>query len=230
MAATYLPVSNDIEAIFRETIGSHGGVVSNCVEFQTQLFMRSTTPRVLEVRPQDFVQGGVALRVVADEIDICPYVFRQVCRNGALMPMALESFHVQRADFAAPTDEINAVLEELRQVLQWCLDPSILDTTTNQMQLASRTELAADAEVLEGLPDVVGISHRELRRQIVRRLRMERDWTVYGLMNAVSSLARDTQDPSVRWDLEELGGGVPALVEPRMEPGGTAADHVGMLH
>ena len=79
MAATYLPISSDIEAIFWESFGSHGGIVSNCVEFQTQLVICSTTPRVLEIRPQNFVQGsGVALRVVADEIDVCPYVVRQI--------------------------------------------------------------------------------------------------------------------------------------------------------
>ena len=115
-------------------------------------------------------------------------------------------------------------------MLQWYLDPSNLDTTTNQMQLASRTELATDAKVLEGLPDVVGISYPELRRQIVRRLRMERDWTMCGLMNAITSLARNTHGPSVHWDLEELGGGVPALVEPRIKSGGMTADRVDMLH
>ena len=190
MAATYLPVSNDIEAIFRETVGSHGEVVSNCLEYQTHLFMRSTTPRVLDVRPQDFVQGGVALRMFADEFDVCPYVFRQVCRNSAMMTMALESFHVQHADFVAPTDEINAVLEDLRQLLQWCLDPSVLDTATNQMQMAARTELARYARELDVLPDVEGISQRNMRHQILRRLRMEQDWTMYGLMNAVILLRK----------------------------------------
>jgi hypothetical protein len=34
-------------------------------------------------------------------------------------------------------------------------------------------------------------------------------------MNAVTSVARDTRDPELRWRLEELGGGVPIAVRPR---------------
>jgi len=230
MAVTFLPVSNEVEAIFRETVASQDGVVSNCVEFQAQLYMRSTTPRALEVRPRDLVQGGVALRMIDDQIDVCPYVFRQVCRNGAVMPLASESFHVLRVDLAAPTDDIDAVSDELRQVLGWCLDPSILETATDQMQLAVRTELTVDAEMLDRLPRDMGISHRDLRHQVVRRLRMERDWTVYGLMNALTSLARDTQDPEIRWNLEELGGGVLAQIKMGSKPGDSAADPIGLVH
>jgi hypothetical protein len=32
-------------------------------------------------------------------------------------------------------------------------------------------------------------------------------------MNAVTSTARDTRDPEVRWRLEELGAQVPALLD-----------------
>ena len=47
--------------------------------------------------------------------------------------------------------------------------------------------------------------------------------SAFGLMNAVTSLARDTEDPELRWELEELGGGVPALLKPRVRRDGAAA-------
>ena len=37
----------------------------------------------------------------------------------------------------------------------------------------------------------------------------------FGLMNAVTSVARDTRDPDARWRLEELGGGIGARLRPR---------------
>jgi hypothetical protein len=40
-----------------------------------------------------------------------------------------------------------------------------------------------------------------------------RDPSRFGLMNAVTSVARDTSDPEVRWRLEEFGGGVPVAVQ-----------------
>ena len=34
------------------------------------------------------------------------------------------------------------------------------------------------------------------------------DRSRFGLMNAVTAVARDEADPEVRWGLEELGGGI----------------------
>ena len=38
-------------------------------------------------------------------------------------------------------------------------------------------------------------------------------------MNAVTSVARDTRDPELRWRLEEFGGGIPVAM-PERDPGG----------
>jgi len=46
--------------------------------------------------------------------------------------------------------------------------------------------------------------------QILERFLGEGDHSRFGLMNAVTSVARDTPTPELRWNLEELGGGVPA--------------------
>jgi hypothetical protein len=36
------------------------------------------------------------------------------------------------------------------------------------------------------------------------------DQSAFGVLNAVTSLARDTRDPETRWQLEELGGALPS--------------------
>jgi len=54
----------------------------------------------------------------------------------------------------------------------------------------------------------------EVLEQIAGRFLRERDRSAFGLMNAVTSLARDTREPEMRWRLEEFGGGVPALLKP----------------
>jgi hypothetical protein len=36
----------------------------------------------------------------------------------------------------------------------------------------------------------------------------EGDRSQFGLANAVTAIARDTSDPELRWDLEELGGSI----------------------
>jgi hypothetical protein len=59
--------------------------------------------------------------------------------------------------------------------------------------------------------------------QILERFRSERP-SAFALMNAVTSVARDTRDPETRWRLEELGGGIAvrAAQGPRRTPGSAA--------
>jgi hypothetical protein len=39
------------------------------------------------------------------------------------------------------------------------------------------------------------------------------DQSRFGLVNAVTSVARDTRDPELRWQLEEFGGGIPVAAQ-----------------
>jgi len=41
------------------------------------------------------------------------------------------------------------------------------------------------------------------------------DRSAFGLMNAVTSVARDTEDPAIRWSLETIGGSMPAYFAQR---------------
>ena len=52
------------------------------------------------------------------------------------------------------------------------------------------------------------------QRLMLDRFLDEGDLSRYGLMNATTSLVRDTTDPDLRWRLEELGGEVAAGMEP----------------
>src|SRR5260370_13501237 len=53
---------------------------------------------------------------------------------------------------------------------------------------------------------------------ILERFSQAGDRSRFGLMNSVTSVARDTADPEVRWRLEEMGGGICACLTPVLEP------------
>jgi hypothetical protein len=46
------------------------------------------------------------------------------------------------------------------------------------------------------------------QQEIMRRFFEAADHSRFGLMNAVTSVARDTRDPRVKWRLEKLGGAI----------------------
>jgi hypothetical protein len=64
----------------------------------------------------------------------------------------------------------------------------------------------------------------QIFRQIVERFFDGEDASRFGLMNAVTSVARDTTDPGIRWRLEELGGGIPVGQPPAPELDGFASE------
>jgi hypothetical protein len=228
MPTILLPTTQQIRETFFAEVTEAGGTVSDTFEDRDCLLMRSILPLADEVRPKDLVQGGVALRVSGTQIMVHPYVFRQVCRNGAIMPQTLGTQRLERIEgeeWMASTEASAEVLAALGAAVSACLGQEVFASAREQMRAASVTDAKTDqllALVLHfpGLPDHV---RYRLVADILERFTQERDPSQYGLMNAVTSVARDTEDPEVKWRLEELGGGIPALRPPVARPMGGAA-------
>ena len=160
------------------------------------------------------------------EIHVHPYLLRQVCRNGAIMPQVIETQTISRVDFAASSDDIEAVGTELREALRSCSAPEVFSNAIEHFSLAMLR--SADLTLVQLLmhSSMLHRRHRGVQREIMRRFSQDRDRSMFGLVNAVTSVARDQRDPNIRWRLEELGGGMLALKSPEGKPGGCAAELV----
>jgi hypothetical protein len=203
----------DVLAVFTDEIAAHGGEVRDIFHDGTRLFTRSVLPRDCEVGPKDRVQGGVALKSDGREAWLHPYVFRLVCRNGAIMAHAVQTCHLPDLHLR-DADEAGALLRDATRAC--CAEEAF---TASAEQMRSAREVAVDA-ALNLLPL---LSHFRgqgpaLMGAILARFFGEADRSLFGLMNAVTAVARDTRDPATRWRLEELGGGIPARVAPRPFP------------
>lgn len=153
------------------------------------------------VRPGDLVYGGfVALR--DDEgLAVFPRIFRQVCRNGLVVGTVLSTDVVgQHAD--------------LRSALQACLSREHFDATVQRLQFAAQMPVA----------DEIGLLRQARVRALPREVldaHEERDPTVYGVINAVTALARQADTLHRRVELERAAGrilqtvGVGARLPPR---------------
>ncbi len=203
----------DMLAVFTDEIAAHGGEVRDTFHDGSRLFTRSVLPRDCEVGPKDRVQGGVALKSNGHEAWLHPYVFRLVCRNGAIMARAVQTCHIPNFDLH-DADDAGALL---RDAIRACCAEEAFTAAAEQMRSAREIEVDAALNLLPLLSHFGG-QRPALLGEILARFFGEGDRSRFGLMNAVTSLARDTRDPELRWRLEELGGGVPALVAPRQPP------------
>src|ERR1051325_1320870 len=73
-----------IHTLFTEEVTTLGGTVSDKFDDGTRLFTRAILPDLRDVGRDDMVKCGVALRAVGSEIRVHPYVFRLICKYGAI--------------------------------------------------------------------------------------------------------------------------------------------------
>ena len=92
----YLPGTDQVLDLFKGEIPRAGGRVTDAYEDGRRLFLRSVFPEVEEVRPRDKMQGGLAVHVAGPRIAVHLYLFRQVCRNGAIMAHSVQTQEIER--------------------------------------------------------------------------------------------------------------------------------------
>ena len=202
-------MTQEILEAFTEEISARQGNVTDTFHQPGQLFVRSVLPQVEEIRARDKVQNGVALRATDAAVWVYPYVFRLVCKNGAIMAHSAEGREVPNLE-SLPAFEAVALV---REAVESCCERKAFATATEQMRTAAHQPIDAILNMMPFLSRVSSLSP-QLARQIFGRFFHETDRTRYGLMNAVTSVARDTQDHATRWRLEELGGLLAVMQSP----------------
>jgi hypothetical protein len=200
-----------IGEVFSEVVAAAGGNVSDTFDDGKRLFMRAILAGECDVKPRDRVQGGVAIRATELDIWVHPYVFRKVCSNGAIIAHAIETRHLEPADFDSDPEE--SLVPALREAIQECCAPEAFENAADQMRLAMHSQVDLALTLMPSLTRMPAAFASEFLATITERFREGRDNSRFGLMNAVTSVARDTRDPELRWQLEKIGGAIPALVQ-----------------
>ena len=230
-AREYLPTTRQIRDTFAEAIASLGGEVPDVYDDGHRLFARAVLRADAEVRPGDRIRGGVAVRADGVDIQVHPYTFRKVCSNGAIAAHALETRRIERVESTevfAPSYDVAVVLAELRLAVEGCAAPEAFAKTTNEMRSAA--EVRADI-ALQLLPSIANLPQQlaaTVLPLIFQRFAADADRSAFGLLNAVTSVARDTRDPAVRWRLEELGATIPIRLRQRPKVGPSVSALAGV--
>jgi hypothetical protein len=209
----YQPATGTLIEAFVEEIESLGGTVPDVYDDGLRLCARAVLPPIADVRPGDAVRAGVAVRVMGSEIAVHPYTFRKVCSNGAIAGHALETRRLERiatADVFAPTYEVSVVMTDFVLAVRGCASEEAFTRVADEMRSAAEIEADIAIQFLPHLTSMPAEMAARVAPMVFQRFASSRDMTLFGLMNAVTSVARDTRDPEARWRLEELGGSMPA--------------------
>jgi hypothetical protein len=204
--------TREINEIFANEVEAAGGRMSDVFDDGARIFLRAVLVGEKEIQPGDRVQGGVAVRATSDEIWVHPYLFREVCSNGAIRAHAIETREIRRLDFS--TDEQAEVAGALCEAIRaCCCDEAFAHGAADMRSARESSEVDVALSMMPLFARLAqGAGSKAVISFIIDRFFADRDKSRFGLMNAVTSVARDTRDPEVRWRLEEFGGGIAAVV------------------
>jgi hypothetical protein len=218
MRGVFRPGVEEIEAVFTKEIMPYGGTIWDRYCDDARLYVRSVYPQVREVMAGDQIQRGVALRVMEDTLVICPYLFRQVGQNGAILAGLIDARQIKRLKSRSTVGQVTTVLDELRRLIHVCSDEMILQTALQRLRLSTEVEANVVARLM---PLLASLPHHvvgDVLDRITVRFDAQRNHSLFELMNAVSAVARETTDPATRWRLEELGGSLVARSRSSVRP------------
>jgi hypothetical protein len=200
----------EITTIFTQGVQRRAGRVTEVFDDGRRLFMRSLLPYQGEVQSNDRMKGGLAISANDEEICLHPYLYRQVCRNGAILAQSIASCHIELTEFST-ADDVTCSLEK---AIDLCSDEEVFAKNLGMVRNAVHARVEHALNIAPMLAQAGStISPRE-KLEIMDRFLRDQQQTQFSLMNAVTSLARDTRDPERKWRLEELGGYVGALLLP----------------
>jgi hypothetical protein len=187
---------------FTEAVAARGGRVHDTFIDERRLFVRSILLETEEVRPGDAVQGGVALKATEESVSLYPYVYRLVCRNGAIRAETQDIRSIDDLQFQAP----DTILASIREAVDACCERDVFMSSVRKMRTAAQLEADMALSMLPMLSQLRKLDARRLLSEAMRHFLRGSDQSQFGLANVITAIARDTRDPEQRWDLEELGG------------------------
>ncbi|MDB5341405.1 MAG: hypothetical protein JWN70_7024 [Planctomycetaceae bacterium] len=176
-----------VKSVFCEEITAAGGNVSDTFEDESRLFMRSILPLSADVGLNDGVHGGVALRVSECQVWVHPYVFRQVCSNGDIRAQAIHSTHIDDLDLLSDDE----ACETVREAIQHCCTAEAFNMSVDEMRTAQDKEADVFLSLMPLISRLPAESASGIMRQIFSQFVNEHDTSRFGLMNAVTAVARD---------------------------------------
>lgn len=197
---------DDIERIVREEVSAQGAHVHEFLRDADRLYARTINAPVGEVAHEDCVQAGVAVRVISHEVSVRPYIFRQVCINGAISATSEEAEEFDLRVLGPVAEQET----KLRETIAACGHARVLPREVERFR--SFRDQAVDRGMMMVTmmqTHLANASHSELLDILAQFDKEEAN--AWGVMNAVTAVARRTRDAKRKWQLEEIGALIPAI-------------------
>ena len=195
--------------------------IASCEVTENAMYIKAINPRLTaEVSKGDVVQAGIVIRnseTGQGAVSVQPLIFRLVCLNGmTVTEIGTRRNHIGRINTADEnyliySDETieadqKAFVKKLQDSVRAAVDEAKFAVVVDQMRKAQGMEL--DTGNIPNLIKMTGANFgytEEEGKGIMKHLLDGKDFTLYGLANAVTRLSQDVESYDRASKLEEIG-------------------------
>ena len=167
-----------------------------------------------EIREQDIIYGGLIIRnseVGASAFKVEPFLLRKICDNGLIGELALKRIHLGKQtaeigeiDWSDETKELEdkALWAKAKDIITATFDRDVFESWIDKLRESTEIVIEQPVKAVNNVVKLAGLTE-EHKSELLMHFS---EHTKYGLVNAVTSLARDTESVDARIRLEEFGG------------------------
>ena len=182
---------------------------------ETMLYLKAIDRTLTEeIREGDIIHGGLIIRnseVGASSFRVEPFLLRKICSNGLIGKHSLKKIHLGRQtaeegeiEWSEETKRLEdkAFWAKVRDIIRNTFDRKIFLSWIKKMKEAAEIEIEKPKEAIDNVVRYAGLTEEQKNALLMHFT----EKTKYGLVNAITSLARETKDIDERIRLEEIGG------------------------
>lgn len=196
--------------------------IASCDITETHLYLKVINKSMkAEIVPGDIVQAGFVVsnsEIGLGALKVEPLVYRLVCKNGMISKdYAHKKYHTGRnvedtdnayelySDETLQADD-KAYFMKVQDIVSAAVDETKFMLTVDKMRQTKNIKTGDNpVETVEILGDKYLLNKNE-RASVLRHFIMDRDFSQFGLVNAVTRTSQDVEDYNRATELERIGG------------------------
>lgn len=196
--------------------------IASCDITETHLYLKVINKFMkAEITEGDIVQAGFVVsnsEIGLGALKVEPLVYRLVCKNGMISKdYAHKKYHTGRnvedtdnayelySDETLQADD-KAYFMKVQDIVSAAVDETKFMLTVDKMRQAKNIKTGDNPiETVEVLSDKYLLNKNE-RASVLRHFIMDRDFSQFGLVNAVTRTSQDVEDYNRATELERIGG------------------------
>ena len=209
---------------FLPAVQQHGDLqVMSSSLTERKLYLQFRFPRLEgEVQKGDVVQSGLVLtnsEVGAGAVDVKSMIWRLVCTNGMIAESVLRKYHVGRKigdsddDYSLFADdtiqaELKAFQLKLRDILKDALSETVFQNQLLKMRAAVDDKIVDLPATVENVTKRFLLTEGDGKKILTNMVAEGRSNHRWGLVNGITALATQIENPDRAYEFEKLGNKV----------------------